>query len=452
MEEDHISTRYGRLPAATNMMTNRALKPSLLGCGSQLCDDSCSLDSCTQACDASDVCEDFTVCSRTQCHDLVCSDNCSSASGYCQSVAEAFPDAGQIYSDSEPFDAIHCPWVLPGEPCDVTVETKQALGQHINQEHIDPLSTLVCPWKQCTEIVDRQSIPNHLFQQHQPEQHKCPWNHCARSFVTCEELYNHVLSSHGELDCRFGGCEVTSKDLLQLKTHVNEDHLNLADFHEWPSSSSIVPKSDPSTYTPQESSPYTNVTHASNLQNSQSYWSSFSGLFPMHSPNSPHYLQDQLGAPEFSHLACNAPSQRFDFVSNYHDSWQTSSNARAPPVHVFEESPPSHDDPHQGDLLEMAGGVPESHSRSIHTCLWMLDLNTPSTCGRRFDDTRQLQEHIDKDHIFLKKSHARSEVKTSANCCWKDCRRSRDKGPLSDLNKLSRHMLTHTNCKNHPLL
>lgn len=401
-------------------------------CSSRSCKGGCSLESCTQICGASDVCDHFTMCSEYQCHDLACWDDCSSVTDYCQSATGTVGDLQRTSSHSESLDPIQCPWILPGEPCDVTVETKQALGKHINQEHIDPQSTLKCPWGQCTKVLDRRSISNHFLQQHQPEQ--------------LENWSDFVVTGLEELDCRFGGCEVTLRDPSQLKNHVNEDHLNLMGFHDWSSNNEILQNSNnpsdlcqrlPQGKTTQT---YNDLQYMSTPHGSRS-WNSLPEISPPKCSQSNGPLQNQMGSTPFGRSTANYQTQQYGLSS----LWQKQADAYS----IFSRS---HDHPAitQGRSYQCVFGDTtmsndQAHDSDRLSCLWIVDLKGLSTCDKCFPTAKQLQEHVENEHIHLKKSYPQSQAKASAKCHWKGCLRSEEKGPLSDMNKLSRHVLTHTN-------
>lgn len=400
-------------------------------CSSRSCKGGCSLESCTQICGASDICDHFTMCSGYQCHDLACWDDCSSVTDYCQSATGTVGDLQQTSSHPESLDPIQCPWILPGEPCDVTVETKQALGQHINREHIDPQSTLVCPWDQCSTVLDKRSISNHLLQQHQPEQ--------------LENWSDFVFTGSEELDCRFGGCEVTLRDPSQLKTHVNEDHLNLMGFQDWSSTNRILQScNNPSALCqrlPQgkATQTYNDLPYISSPHGSRS-WNALPDMsLKCSESNGP--LQNQMEPTLLGRSTANYQAQQFGF-----------SNLLQKQGTAYSGFPNSNDNPvvtqggsYQCAFRDTITSNDQAHDSNRLSCLWIVDLKGLSTCGKCFQTAKQLQEHVENEHIHLKKSYPQLQAKASAKCQWKGCHRSEEKGPLSDMNKLSRHMLTHTN-------
>ncbi|KAL8988203.1 MAG: hypothetical protein Q9177_002687 [Variospora cf. flavescens] len=202
-------------------------------CSNNTCHDECSRDDCTQLCDSSFTCEEASVCMNEDCGRTACVSSCSSVSRRCLSdgAENAVPVAAQHLSPQdvaiERHGSIQCPWILPGEPCDALVDTRNALGRHIYEKHIDPQLTLQCPLESCAQVVPLPNLPNHQAQQHQLDNYLCSWDSCAdNTYPTSDDLFTHIMTNHNYLDCHFGGCEVSLKDPLQLQNHVVEDHLD----------------------------------------------------------------------------------------------------------------------------------------------------------------------------------------------------------------------------------
>ncbi|KAL8966362.1 MAG: hypothetical protein Q9183_003406 [Haloplaca sp. 2 TL-2023] len=101
-----------------------------------------------------------------------------------------------------------------------------ALNKHIQEEHIDPQLTLACPLDSCSEIVQKTNLPSHQAQ-HQLDTYNCALENCLATYPSYGDLLDHAMTTHGGFDCRFGGCEVSLKDPMQLQNHVVEDHLDL---------------------------------------------------------------------------------------------------------------------------------------------------------------------------------------------------------------------------------
>lgn len=154
-------------------------------CSNHSCQDGCSQDHCTQVCGGSSSCEDASVCMEADCIGLACKSSCSSGPVRCHSVVGAentVPVTGQHSiqqgAASGHEGSIQCPWILPGEPCDVMVDTRNALGKHIYEKHIDPQLTWRCPLKSCSEVVRKSNLPIHQAQQHQLDNYLCSRNDC----------------------------------------------------------------------------------------------------------------------------------------------------------------------------------------------------------------------------------------------------------------------------------
>ena len=52
---------------------------------------------------------------------------------------------------------------------------------------------------------------------------------CGQTFSDGDQLENHmeVMHSNLNLDCHWGGCEVATKGPIELKSHINKEHLNV---------------------------------------------------------------------------------------------------------------------------------------------------------------------------------------------------------------------------------
>ncbi|KAG0688530.1 hypothetical protein C6P40_000849 [Pichia californica] len=94
--------------------------------------------------------------------------------------------------------------------------------------------------------------------------------------------------------------------------------------------------------------------------------------------------------------------------------------------------------PEHTDLLKKKE-ITESENeneKDVHICQWV-DPETGIECGKYFDLTENLTNHIISDHI--------TSGKSSYTCHWKGCNRSEK--PFSQRQKIIRHMNTHTKYK-----
>ncbi|KAL8663232.1 MAG: hypothetical protein Q9168_008132 [Polycauliona sp. 1 TL-2023] len=85
-------------------------------------------------------------------------------------------------------------------------------------------------------------------------------------------------------------------------------------------------------------------------------------------------------------------------------------------------------------------------STTGHICQWVMDSGNNSLCHQAFNTTKALQEHLRRDHCMISNA-TRSTVKASAICKWHGC--SRQGEPLTDVHKLIRHALTHSNYRDY---
>lgn len=419
-------------------------------CGSHTCHDECSRDDCTQICDGSSICDGASVCMKEDCAVTACMSSCSSGSRHCLSMEaeEMMPAAAQHAYQEDITDgyegAIQCPWILPGEPCDVLVDTRNALGRHIYEKHIDPQLTLRCPLESCSEVLPISRLPNHQAQQHQLDNYLCSWDSCADTYTTSDELFNHILASHGYLDCHYGGCEVSLKDPMDLQIHVAEDHLD-ADF-SWPENSMF----DLHFFST------TDVSGFENLENAIPHTEDYSGYqngggycqILHHGPpgdSTPDY--GPSGSAFNGNIAPPAGfSERTKHGSTYADdvesAWRNSG-----PLHQLQADLSKHDSALQAASAASCTGsstaVSEHGSQEDgHTCRWIINSCTFSLCNWAFQTAEDLQEHLCNDHCKQKKK-SRSAPRIEPICRWEGC--GRDGEGLIDTHKLIRHVLTHSN-------
>ncbi|KAL8902793.1 MAG: hypothetical protein Q9171_007598, partial [Xanthocarpia ochracea] len=81
-----------------------------------------------------------------------------------------------------------------------------------------------------------------------------------------------------------------------------------------------------------------------------------------------------------------------------------------------------------------------------HVCQWVVNSNTNVLCKQAFHTTKALQEHLRRDHC-TPCSATRSTRKAPAICRWSGC--SRNGEPLTDVHKLIRHALTHSDYRDY---
>ncbi|KAL8776998.1 MAG: hypothetical protein Q9213_008050 [Squamulea squamosa] len=327
------------------------------------------------------------------------------------------------------------------------VDTNVALEKHINEEHIDPQLIFRCPLESCAELVPKINLPNHQAQQHQLDNYFCTLNDCVGTYPTSNELRDHILSNHRQLDCRFGGCEVSLEDPMQLKHHVVEDHLDLSDF-TWP---------DDVVFDEQY-----NANRDDNRLGLPGAMAN-AACDPAYTPNGRHhpmqYYDSSLSYPPAYNTATgyDPPNTAVPSLpTNYHHRTFADQVQMA-----WHESQPSHSAPKKPVTDGQAADQVNSNSCSLaftipasgkgpqtsgHTCQWMAYPDTNVLCNQAFDSPKALQEHLRRDHCTTCNA-TKSSPKAPAICRWHGC--SRKGEPLTDVHKLIRHALTHSDYRDY---
>ena len=142
--------------------------------------------------------------------------------------------------DYDTEDFMPCRWLETDQPCEAFAPTKDALSQHVFQEHIGPQRQQKCWWDDCSLTVDSQQFTEHLLHKHHPSSYVCLWQGCMHNFPDAEQLAQHMEVMHTpSLNCHWGGCEVARADPAELTSHVNHEHLNIESTQTFPYSQSI---------------------------------------------------------------------------------------------------------------------------------------------------------------------------------------------------------------------
>ena len=326
--------------------------------------------------------------------------------------------------------SLPCRWELPDDQCDVSLPSANALGQHIFQDHIEPLATFI-PWEPTNILPPEQ----------QPAEYLCQWGTCTRSFSDHAALERHVKVAHTNLDCRWAGCEVSKESPALLKTHVNMDHLNINQDMTW----QLYPHGYK---TSSEQHAYSGVDRISTDAQGSNF--GLDGRFQASAS------QDTMANPSFSRTGTyENPSQGTYPSSNTVQSPPVNSNNQItwPIAPVVRPAPSSHSLsssfsnlqgssqaqfqlPAQGSLK-----ISSVDNNPLHTCHWLVDQSLSQTCGATFTDANILQTHVNEDHI------AQIGMQ-SILCHWQGCKRNKGPKPMfPNKEKLRRHMYTHTGCE-----
>ncbi|MCJ1262790.1 hypothetical protein MMC22_002660 [Lobaria immixta] len=378
-------------------------------CSSQSCDGGCSMVHCqpgcipacdmpscdVPSCDGSQPCDAFEACTSFECTDspTCLDDSCPfNPFGHVPAFGNDFSNSS---ADTGADDPVTCLWVMPGQQCNVSVTTVESLGQHVFHEHIEPQGTFTCPIDQCDEKLDAQQAPSHLMREHNPDSYVCLWEKCGQTFPDSTELDRHMKIAHASLDCRWAGCEVSTKEVSQLKNHVDVDHLHFPGVFQPPMS--------PYTF---QSPIYTGQHPAPHISTHSPYTSSHASSVSFEPKP---FLQGSIISPYQNPLPSPMSSDQRAFQND----------AILPyPTHI------------KNPLVEGEEGS---------TCRWITDRSIGQVCGLTFNDGNELQSHVDREHV---QSNEGNTTGTVLLCRWLDCKR--DGKPLQNKEKLKRHLFTHT--------
>lgn len=206
------------------------------------CDDDCSAADCESQCNASthtavtccqSVCRNPEECSDDEC----CRDSECLRSPELPAPCEHEWDHGaqgpnlddfSNFLDYDTEEFMPCRWLETDQPCEAFAPNKDALSQHVFQEHIGPQTQQKCGWDDCSLTVDSQQFTEHLLHKHPPSSYVCLWQGCRHGFPDAEQLAQHMELMHSpSLSCHWGGCEVARADPAELTSHVNHEHLNM---------------------------------------------------------------------------------------------------------------------------------------------------------------------------------------------------------------------------------
>lgn len=417
-------------------------------CSNQTCHDHCSRDDCIQMCDGMSLCEDASLCMKEDCEETTCLSSCSSDPQHCLSVGvedttstqgqHALQDGGV---DDHP-GSIQCPWILPGEPCDVTVGTRNALGRHIYEKHIDPQLTLRCPLESCTELIPKSNLPSHQAQQHRLENYPCSWDSCANIYPTSDDLFNHIMTSHGYLDCHFGGCEVSLKDPTQLQNHVVEDHLDV-DF-SWPDDFMFdqqLPPNDGRGFEPFSAAVPRNQSYPEYECGGEHCQLHYHGSSCPYGPGPDH---SAIGSHKPANLAAKIVEQQKlprTYADRFESVWRESRLFHQPQSILAKNGSSSETSSPLSCTGSTTAVSEQGRQLNGRNCKWVVNSGEQSLCNRAFDTAEDLQEHLTNDHCKQNKA-SRSAPKIKPVCRWHGCGRNGE--PLNDTHKLIRHVLTHS--------
>ncbi len=459
--------------------------PGLLSGFQTPCEGTCSVTNCESGCNPSVV--GSGTCSLSQCNNLdqCTSEECckepaclehesvpttrresfdfSAEDQHASSSQHQFANSSAVfpaYDNLPGFDDIdddpaQCHWLLPDQECDTTAPTKDALSQHVFQDHIQPESSLTCGWSDCEEQINAQQFADHLWNSHHPEQHLpvsyvCLWDHCGESFSDAEQLETHMEVAHTHMesiDCRWGGCDTITTNSAELQSHVNKEHLHLNIQPAFPSSNLEMGLPDHSDSLPSKN-PY--------------YWSPENDNL-LERVRAQNLTFPQIASQYFPNKSAQACQRRYAFLYNKQQQSAPQSTVQSTPLLSYSPLPPSSyaTSPYepQYPLVDPSSSqtplaLPSNHSsqpvldppstQGNHECMWITDDATESLCGAHFGGPNELQAHVESFHYPLADSRQRLP-QGSWVCRWMGCKRRAEKRMSRE--KLKKHIYTHTGCK-----
>lgn len=445
------------------------------------CEGTCSITNCESGCNPSVI--DSGTCSLSQCNNLeqCTSEECckepaclahdsvpatrresidfSAEDQYASPSQHQFVNSGSVfpaYDNLAGFDIIdddpvQCHWLLPDQECDITALTKDALSQHVFQDHIQPEVSLTCGWSDCEEQIDAQQLTDHLWNSHHPEQHVpesyvCLWDRCMEIFTDAEQLEMHMEFAHTHMesiDCRWGGCGTITTNSAELQSHVNQEHLHLHIQPAFSSSDLDMGSSDrrgslsskqPRYWSPEKDDLLMRV-RAQNLTFPQIA----SQYFPDKSAQACqiHYAklwnQQQQYAPqdieESTPLLTYSPLPSSSYTTSPYEP-------QYPLIDPLSQTSPAFFSNHSSLLI-----LDHPSTQPDHECMWITDDATETHCGARFGDPNELQTHVETSHYPLSDDRKR-RPSTHWVCKWMGCARKGETRLTRE--KLKKHLYTHT--------
>ena len=449
------------------------------------CEGPCSVTNCESGCNPSVF--DSGTCSLSQCNNLeectseecckepACLDHISvpttrresfdysAADQYASSSQHQFTNSSAVPSayDNVPRfneindDPVQCHWLLPDQQCDITAPTRDALSQHVFNDHIQPESSLTCGWFDCEEQINAQQFTDHLWNSHHPGQHVpdsyvCLWNGCMEMFSDAEQLETHMEVAHTHLesiDCRWGGCGTTTANSTDLQTHVNKEHIHLPIQPFLSSSNLDMALSD---------------IRSSQQPRHPLYWKPENDELLMR-VRAQNLTFLQIASQYFPDKSAQACQRRYSVLYKRELQSAPLSTAQSTPLLTYSPLPPSpyatspyepQYSPIGPSLSQTSPALLSNHSsqlisdhpptRGNHVCMWITDDSTEAFCGSRFGDPNELQAHVESSHYPLSDDRRRRPISHWV-CKWMGCARKGESRTTRE--KLKKHIQTHTGCK-----
>lgn len=459
--------------------------PQTPGLLSGFCEGPCSITNCESGCNPSLL--DSGICSLSQCNNLeqCTSEECckepecldhisvpttrresfdySAADQWASSSQHQYTNGSVVFSaydnlpgfDETNADPVQCHWLLPDQECDITAPTRNALSQHVLNDHIQPKASLTCGWFDCEEQIEAQQFTDHLWNSHHPEQHVhdsyvCLWNGCMEMFSDAEQLETHMEVAHTHIesiDCRWGGCGTTTTNSAELHTHVDKEHLRL---HIQPPSFSPNPDTSLS------------GSHESQQPRHPLYWKEENDelLIRVRAQN---LTFPQIASQYVPGKSAQACQRRYTVLYNREQEGAPPSPEQSTPLLTYSPLPPASNatspygdqyPPIDPSLSQTSPALLSNHSSRLvsdhpstqgsHVCMWITDDSTGAICASRFGDSNGLQAHVESSHYPFSDDRRRRPISHWV-CKWMGCARRGQSSGTRD--KLKKHVYTHTSCK-----
>ncbi|KAI4265190.1 MAG: hypothetical protein L6R38_009596, partial [Xanthoria sp. 2 TBL-2021] len=233
-----------------------------------------------------------------------------------------------------------------------------------------------------------------------------------------------------------------------LKHHIFEDHLDFSAF-SWPDDA-VFDRQYPSKNNDSCLAPSNTMAHAVNypayLPNGGPHPTQYYGS------NLPYPCAYDIDSTGYNHQTATLPSQpNYYHHRSFADQIQTAWHASQPSYLIGAK--PGRDsqaaDQTKSADVSPAATTPSSKSElqtNWHVCQWIMDSGNNVLCSQVFETTKALQEHLRRKHC-TPCSATRPTQKALAICRWNGC--SRNCEPLTDVHKLIRHALTHSNYRDY---
>ncbi|KAL9577171.1 MAG: hypothetical protein Q9212_006538 [Teloschistes hypoglaucus] len=226
------------------------------------------------------------------------------------------------------------------------------------------------------------------------------------------------MANHRDLDCRYGGCEVSLKDRMDLTHHIFDEHIAGHEFN-W----------DPFTtdqYLSPSSDQYYYMTNAATTPDSMAYGQ----------PTLSYAPACETACPSFNpgiESTATVPTNHPLYTAQVSPTWQIAEPFKA--LSIDQNNNPS-----------QSVSSPSSTDMPLgdHVCQWII--GSGLTCNQAFDSPKELQEHLSMEHCTPSDTSRRA-FRPQPICCWHGCARE-NHDPFTDAHKLVRHALTHSKyCK-----